>query len=335
MDDEALTAEIDQLARESGFTGVVAVDRAGTALRRAHGAADRRCGVPMKATTRLGIASGTKTVTALVVLSLADEGVLALSTPARAVLGPDLPLIDDAVTVEDLLAHRSGIGDYLDETLFDDIADFELPVPAQRLSSTSAYLDVLDGFPTVSAPGAVFSYNNGGYVVLALIAERAAGTSFYDLVAQRVCAPAGLAATAFLRSDELPPDAAIGYLDPEGLRTNVFHLPVLGSGDGGLYTTVDDVARLWTALLGGRILGSALLEEMLRPRRHPDDDALEHGLGIWLHRDAPVLEMHGYDAGVSFRSVHHRESGATATVIASTGGGAWPFYELQDLVVRG
>ncbi|HET7901549.1 MAG TPA: serine hydrolase, partial [Candidatus Nanopelagicales bacterium] len=178
-------------------------------------------------------------------------------------------------------------------------------------------------------------YNNGGYVVLALLAERAAGASFYDLVHGRVCQPAGLTSTAFLRSDALPPRAAIGYLDDEGLRTNVFHLPVRGSGDGGLYTCVSDVSLLWSALLDGRVLRPDLVERMVEPGRGPEDGALDHGLGMWLHRDAPVLEMHGYDAGVSFRSLHHRGTSTTCTVIANTGGGTWVVHELMDELVRG
>ena len=83
--------------------------------------------------------------------------------------------------------------------------------------------------------------------MLALLAERATGRSFYDLVDEHVCRPAEMTATAFLRSDSLPGTAAIGYLG-DG-RTNVCHLPVRGSGDGGSYTTLDDVDRFW-ALAG-------------------------------------------------------------------------------------
>jgi len=69
-------------------------------------------------------------------------------------------------------------------------------------------------------------------------------------VADRVCRPAGLVDTGFLRSDDLPARAALGYVAmPDGSqRTNVFHLPVLGSGDGGAYSTVADVHALWTAV---------------------------------------------------------------------------------------
>ena len=61
------------------------------------------------------MASVGKGLTALAIATLVEDGTLQWSTTARSVLGDDLPLIDDAVTVEQLMAHRSGIGDYLDE----------------------------------------------------------------------------------------------------------------------------------------------------------------------------------------------------------------------------
>ena len=79
-------------------------------------------------------------MTALAVVSLIEEGRLELAATARSVLGRDLPLIDDEVTVEQLLAHRSGIGDYLDEEDEDlDFADYLLPVPVHELATTEQY----------------------------------------------------------------------------------------------------------------------------------------------------------------------------------------------------
>ena len=75
---------------------------------------------------------------------------------------------------------------------------------------------MLDGHPVKFAPGERFSYCNSGYVVLALIAERATGEPFHELVRRRVCEPAGMLDTAFLRSDELPGRAALGYLAADG-----------------------------------------------------------------------------------------------------------------------
>ena len=123
---------------------------------------------------------------------------------------------------------------------------------------------------------------------------------------QRVCEPAGMVDTEFLRSDELPGRAALGYLAEDGPRTNVFHLPVRGSGDGGIYTTASDVSALWTALFAGRIVSKDLLAEMVRPRSEvpsPTQPA-RYGLGIWLHPSRDLVELHGSDAGVSFQTVH-------------------------------
>ena len=176
-------------------------------------------------------------------MSLVERGELELETTARSVLGDDLPLVDDRVTVEHLLAHRSGIGDYLDEDEVDDWNGYVHDRSGSGAGDHRAVPKVLDGHPMKFEPGERFVYCNGGYVVLALIAERACGVPFHDLVEQRVCVPAGMIDTAFLRSDELPGRAALGYLEDEGLRTNVFHLPVRGNGDGGIYTTARGCPR--------------------------------------------------------------------------------------------
>jgi CubicO group peptidase (beta-lactamase class C family) len=256
---------------------------------------------------------------------------LALSTTARSVLGDDLPLIDDRVTVEHLLGHRSGIGDYLDEDAGHDIDDYLMPVPVHQLADTEQYLAVLDGHRTKFAPGEQFSYCNGGFVVLALIAERTSGVPFHDLVRQRVCEPAGMLDTAFLRSDELPGRAALGYLAMDGTsRTNVFHLPVRGSGDGGVYTTVDDVRRFWTGLFSGKIVSPDALAMMVSPRSDVPEESKRYGLGFWLDESSDVVMLVGYDAGVSFHSAYDPTTQVTCTVIANTSEGAWPLVRCLD-----
>jgi CubicO group peptidase (beta-lactamase class C family) len=86
------------------------------------------------------------------VVGLIEDGRLELSTTARSVLGEDLPSIDDDVTVEHLLSHRSRIGDYLDEEVDHDLADYLMPVPVQDLATTEQYLAVLDGTGGSSLP---------------------------------------------------------------------------------------------------------------------------------------------------------------------------------------
>jgi CubicO group peptidase (beta-lactamase class C family) len=327
-----LSEVVDSAAEETGFAGVVSVDRGGeNEFARAYGLAHRAHKIPNTTGTRFAIASGTKGLTALAVVSLIEHDGLRLSTAARSVLGKDLPLIGDDVTIEHLLAHRSGIGDYLDEDAGHDIADYLLTVPAQDLATTGQYLAVLGGHPAKFAPGERFSYSNGGYVVLALIAERVSGMPFPELLRERVCVPAGMRDTEFLRSDELPERTAAGYLTVEGVpRTNVFHLPVRGSGDGGIYTTVADISAFWQSLFAGNIVSAAWVAEMLRPRSEVPAESMRYGLGFWLHRSADTVMLEGFDAGVSFRTVHDPRSHITHTVISNSSNGAWPITRRLD-----
>ena len=322
-----LERSVERITSETAFSGVVRVDRGGEVeFVKAYGLAHRGWAIPNEVDTRFGIASGTKGLTALTVMSLIEEGRLTLRTTARSVLGDDLPLIDDAVTVEHLLAHRSGIGDYYDEEIVREPLDYVSPVPVYELGSSEEYLRVLGGVETKFPPDERFSYSNGGYVVLALIAERASGTPFHELVARRVCEPGGMVDTEFLRSDELPGRAALGYLAEDEPRTNVFHLPVRGSGDGGIYSTAADVSALWTALFAGRIVSKDLVAAMVRPRSEvpsPTQPA-RYGLGIWVHPSRDLVELHGSDAGVSFQTVHDASERFTYTVLSNTTEGAWP-----------
>ncbi len=330
-----LVGQIDRLARDEGFAGVVRVDRGPEVLvEKAYGLAHRGEALATTVGTRFGIASVTKGLTALTVMSLVEDGTLALSTTARSVLGDDLPLVSPEVTVTHLLEHRSGIGDYVDEDAGWTPADYVLDVPVHRLATTEDYLAVLDGFPAKFAPGQRFSYCNSGFVILALVAERAAGAPFHDLVRQRVCEPAGMTRTAFLRSDELPGGVARGYVTVEGVdRTNVFHLPVRGSGDGGAYSTAADIRSLWTALFSGRIVSLPALAEMTRARSETDNCGLAYGRGFWLHPAGEIVLLEGLDAGVSARSVHDPLLDLTHTVISTSSGGAWPMTGLVDGLV--
>jgi CubicO group peptidase (beta-lactamase class C family) len=328
----ALEAAVDDVALTERFSGVVRVDRDGTTeLAKAYGLADRSHGVANAVETQFGVASGVKGMTAATVVSLVADGTLSLAAPVRTWLRDDLPLVDDSVTIEHLLAHTSGIGDYFDEEAGGEITDYVLRVPGHRLATTEDYVEVLDGFPAKFAPGERFSYCNGGFVVLALVAERASGVPFADLVAQRVCAPAGMVDTAFLRSDALPGRAARGYVTIDGeTRSNVFHLPVRGSGDGGIYTTVADVHAFWDAFDAGKLVPPEWAEEMTRPRNDVPEESRRYGLGFWLHASRPVPILVGYDAGVSFCTVHDAEERMTYTVIANTSEGAWPVSRALD-----
>ncbi len=292
---QMLREAVDATAAETGFSGVVRVDRAGgVEFAEAYGMADRRHGIPNTIDTQFAIASGAKGLTALAVVSLIEDGLLELATTARSVLGADLPLIGDDVTVEHLLSHRSGIGDYLDEDAGHAITDYVMPVPVHELATTEQYLAVLGGHATA------FPRRRAVRLLQRRLrrarADRRAGErrAVPRARARGACASRpGMGDTAFLRSDDLPGRAALGYLTADGSRTNVFHLPVRGSGDGGIYSTAADISCLWSAFFAGRIVSADWVAEMVRPRSDVPEESARYGLGFWLHASSDVGDAGG------------------------------------------
>ena len=317
-----------------GFHGVAQVALPGRVLyERAAGYADRAHRVPNRPDTQFAIASGTKTFTAVTVMSLVQDGVLRLDDELHGSFGPAGDIVEPGVTLRHLLAHTSGIGDYLDEEQVEDNEDYVLDIPVHRLTGPAEFLPLLRSRSPKFPPGARFEYCNSGYVLLALIVEWAAGSSFYDAVQQRVLRPAGMHRTAFLRLDELPGTAAIGYLPGRGWRANHLHLPVRGGGDGGAYSTVSDIGRFWRELFAGSIVGSEVVESMIQPRHVPSESSRGYGLGFWLARDGRTVQLEGADAGISFRSGFEPATGLLYTVVSNTTSGAWPVVEeLESLI---
>ena len=181
------------------------------------------------------------------------------------------------MTIEQLLTHTSGIGDYLDEEADWDVFDHVLSLPVHTLTTAEAFLSMLEGQPQKAPPGEGFSYCNGGYMVLAIVLERITGETFQEAVRRLVLEPAGLEATGFPPLNALPADAALGYVFDEGDLVNTLHLPVLGNGDGGAFTTAADLHRFWLALLDGRIVSRETVEQMMRPRNDVPDEQMRAG----------------------------------------------------------
>ncbi|WP_285104517.1 serine hydrolase domain-containing protein [Promicromonospora sp. MEB111] len=320
--------ELDAAASARSFSGVVTIDVGDRrVVEHCYGFAHRALRVPNTPGTRFAIASGSKSFTALAIMQQVASGTLALSDPVRRYLGADLPLIDDDVTIEQLLTHTSGIGDYLDEDDDWDPADYVLSVPVHTLETAESFLPILGGLPHKHPPGARFTYCNGGYIVLAIVLERVTGRRFQDVVETDVFRPAGMTSTAYLRSDELPGDVALGYLDSDGDRSNVLHLPVRGNGDGGAYTSAADLHRFWRALHDGAIVPHEVATEMTRPHVIVPEGP-RYGLGFWPHPVDPAVVILGSDAGVEFRSTHDPVTCTTATVLSNCSTGSQPVLDL-------
>ena len=84
------------------------------------------------------------------------------------------------------------------------------------------------------------------------------------------------------------------------------------------------MSSFWRAFFAGRIVSMDWVSEMVRPRSDAPKHSKRYGLGFWLHASNDAVLLEGYDAGVSFRSVHDPRARVTLTVISNTSDGAWP-----------
>ncbi len=185
-------AALDAAAVDRRLSGVVTIDRDESLYERRAGFANRALAVRTRAGRGSRWPAGARSITAWVFCAWWRAESSSLGDPVRPILGDDLPLIDDAVTIEHLLGHTSGIGD----DLFDEEADWQptdysLPVPVHTLADTEAFVPVVDGFAQASEPGERFSYNNRGYIVLAVIIDRLSDVGYHAYMEREVCGRAG------------------------------------------------------------------------------------------------------------------------------------------------
>ncbi len=300
---EALAASLARI----DFSGVaLVVGPEGPLAEVALGDADRANGRPNTMTTRFAIASVGKLFTAVAIVRLVERGEVALD--ARAVdllpddrrpsgLGPD-------VTLEHLLSHQSGLTDYIDDAGGADFADLWTDRNPGLVLNPADLLPLFGDRPPRAAPGVEVRYNDGAFVILGLVLEALTGRSYYDVVADEVCAPAGLTATGFPAMDDVEPGLAIGYLRPEAdgerWRTNIYATTGRGQPDGGAFTTASDLVAFLDGFLAGRLVGAAWRDEMLRAHAWSPDDEVRYGLAFQIHGEGPRTRIghSGGDPGV-------------------------------------
>ena len=137
----------------------------------------------------------------------------------------------------------------------------------------------------------------------------------------------------FCRTDDLPTNTAVGYLDNG--RSNVFHLPVFGMGDGGVFMTLDDTTVFWDALFAGRVVSLESVAAMTA-EASVHDDTRSDGRGFWLGPGVDHVWIEGMDAGVSFQSGVFRQAEVRYSVLSNTSSGVWPLVRtIRDAVSSG
>ena len=266
MRENNIKEKIDNI---EGFSGIVSIKECGQVFyQQAYGFADIVNERENNINTRFGIASGAKIFTAIAICKLVDEGKLSFSSLVKEYI--DMPNYDDKVTIEQLLTHTSGIPDYFDEDVIEDFSELWEKTPMYLLREPKDFIPLLKEGKMKFSPGERFDYNNAGFVALSLIVEKVSQKSFKDFVQENIFNVLEMRHCGYFAMDMLPKNCAYGYEEKEEgiLKTNIYSIPVVGGGDGGVFVTVDDISKLWNGLLNYKVLSEETTKKLLTPQVH-------------------------------------------------------------------
>lgn len=256
---------IDALMRD--YTGdvpgasVLVVRNGGVIFKKSYGLANLEERVAAAPDTNYRLASVTKQFTAASILMLG----VPLDDPITKYL-PELPPYANAITIKHLLTHTSGLLDYEDL----------IPAGTTRQVHDSDVLSLLSKTDhTYFPPGTSYRYSNTGYSFLALIVQRVSGQRFADFLRTHIFGPAGMKeSVAFEEEISTVSNRAYGYSHEDGrwARTDQ-SLTSAVLGDGGIYTSIDDLVH-WIAWLDAGKFDRALV-----PQTKTDDPGVQYGFG--------------------------------------------------------
>ena len=318
IDQAALQTMVDTTAKELLIPGAVVLLRTpqgeftvtyGTTLLGATS--------PPRADTHFRIASNTKTMTAAVIVLLAQEGKLSLDDPVSKYV-PGVPNGDN-ITIAELLKMRSGLYNY------DDAPEFSASLDRDptKVWTPAEVLAIAFKHPPNFPPGTAFDYYNTNYALLGLIAEKVDGKPLARCFQDRLFGPLGLKDTLLpaITSNTLPDPYSHGYLygscsfsdlvdkpyPPEvqaaaragTLKPNDYTglNPSYAAAAGGVISTANDLATWIQALVGGKVLNAEYQRrwlDSLQPEDPSKPDGQQYGYGITQLRWGPnTIYFHG------------------------------------------
>ncbi|HVG29081.1 MAG TPA: serine hydrolase domain-containing protein [Pyrinomonadaceae bacterium] len=311
----AKSPQVDAIFREYAQPGApgasVMVIRDGKVLfKKAYGLANLEDKTPCAADTNYRLASVTKQFTAAAVMLLAERGKLSYDSTLTDFF-PGFPAYGKQITVRRLLNHTSGLIDY------EDLIPKEAVTPLKD----AQVLELLKREKgTYFPPGSKFQYSNSGYALLALIVEAASGTSFASFLGQNIFKPLGMRDTvAFENGVSSVKRRAYGYWKradgADGFVRKDQSLTSSVLGDGGVYSSVEDLYRWDQALYTDRLLRRASLAEAFRPGVKINDEGEGYGFGWFVatYRGAGTVWHYGSTTG--FRTAIERFPAERFTVI--------------------
>ena len=268
---EAVDVLMEQYQGAVPGASVLVVRDGEPVVRRAYGLANVEERIAATPATNYRLASVTKQFTAAALLLLTEDGRLELDDPVRTWL-PSLPMAVDSVTIRHLLTHTSGIIDY--EDIIPDGTSKQL-----RDADVLRMLESQDS--TYFAPGSSYRYSNSGYALLAIVVERASGQDFARFLRERIFVPLGMRNTiAFEEGVSTVEHRAFGYRWTNDRWTRADQsLTSAVLGDGGIYSSIDDLERWDAALYDERLLRIESLRTAFTPATETDDPDVEYGFG--------------------------------------------------------
>ena len=282
------------------------------------GLADVEARTPITPDSLFDLASLSKQITAVAILTLVESGRLDVDDEVRKYL-PDFAVTVKGrpVKVKDLIHHVSGLADYCSDDWDGDDEEFA----KLRLET---HLKWLNATKPRRAPGVKYEYNNSGYALLALIVERVSEQTFARYLREHVFEPAGMHDTFVLDGTaRLPANAVKGYTTDKSGHSELSIQPTIMVGDGNIYTSLRDLAR-WDAALRAHKLISA--ESQSRAWRNgqldngkpiEDDDGDGYGFG-WFVEDSGARVSHsGSWDGTSTYIVMNLQTGLTVAVLSN------------------
>lgn len=280
--------------------------------RGAHGLANLETPATLEAGHRFRIGSLTKTLTAILVLRLAQEGRLGLDDPIEKHL-TDWPA--EGITVRHLLHQASGIQNYTLmpawlERMREDIAAKELAA-------------IVRAAPRVFEAGSSWGYSNSNYILLGLIAEAAAKQPFDEALRERVLLPFGMQQTQMDDPLAVIKGRVRGYeYGPSGLQNAAFISMSHAWAAGGLISTVDDLWRLEQGIRDGKVLDAEHWKQMMQHFTLPGGGRTPYGMGLFLrtHKGEAVQGHWGRVNGFRAAFVRHPTSRVFVCVLSNAGG---------------
>ena len=294
---DSLTSHVDAIFSRFSADGpgcAVAVYReARTILAKGYGSANIEYGVPITPTTPFIVGSVSKQFTAAAIALLVEDKRLSLGDDVRTFV-PELPVYGTPITIDHLVHHTSGLRDW-----------WELVgVAGLRYDDTYTVQDVLDMTARQRGlnftPGDRYLYSNTGYIVLGLVVQRVAGKSLREFAAERVFGPLKMTSSHFQDDHRLPVRGRAYAYSPApggGFTINVWNNDLVGQG--GLMTTVVDLARWDENFYTGAVGGPSFLARQLERGRLNSGTLLDYAFGLEIdrYRGLDVVEHTGTTGG--------------------------------------